>query len=292
MTLLQRISCWGFCLGLAATVPAATQGQQSGSARDIGNPLTGPPVRKAPFSAEATTTVQQTLRDGTRIDRTSIVRYYRNGAGRVRVEQTIRDWESLNPGAEKQLRITIDTTPGGGGVYVLDPLARKAGETARDLASLVVGGGSTFALPLGGTRFLIFRRPERAREHWARLGTSDVKEESLGNRRFAGVDTTGRRVTITIPIGQAGNDRPIEVLDERWESPELQLVIYSRSVDPREGVIEYRLANIRQMEPDSSLFVVPAHYTRGFSGISLVYADTPTPQLTTERKEMVDQLKK
>jgi hypothetical protein len=46
------------------------------------------------------------------------------------------------------------------------------------------------------------------------------------------------------------------------------------------------------MEPDSSLFVVPAHYTRGFSGISLVYADTPTPHLTTERKEMVDQLKK
>jgi hypothetical protein len=121
-----------------------------------------------------------------------------------------------------------------------------------------VGGGDTFALPLGGPRwrFLVFSRGERL----LGLGAA-AKEEPLGKTRIAGVEALGRRVTMTIPVGVFGNDRPFDIVDERWESPDLKLLVYSRSSDPRTGVVEYRLTNIRRAEPPSELFVVPQDYT-------------------------------
>jgi hypothetical protein len=60
---------------------------------------------------------------------------------------------------------------------------------------------------------------------------------------------------MTIPVGVFGNDRPFEIVDERWESPELKMLIHARSTDPRTGVVEYRLTNIRRAEPPANLFV-------------------------------------
>ena len=49
--------------------------------------------------------------------------------------------------------------------------------------------------------------------------------------------------------------------DERWESPELKVLVYSRQSDPRTGVVEYRLTNIIRSEPPPDLFVLPPDYT-------------------------------
>ena len=57
----------------------------------------------------------------------------------------------------------------------------------------------------------------------------------------------------------------MQIVGERWESPELEILIYSRSSDPRTGVIEYRLTNIRRTDPPPDLFVVPADFTIGGS---------------------------
>jgi hypothetical protein len=76
-----------------------------------------------------------------------------------------------------------------------------------------------------------------------------------------GVKVTGRRTTSVIPVGEIGNDRPIEITDERWESPELRLLIYSRFSDPRTGVVEYRLTNVVRAEPQADLFSIPSDYT-------------------------------
>ena len=65
------------------------------------------------------------------------------------------------------------------------------------------------------------------------------------------------QTTSTIPTGRIGNDRPIEITDERWESPELRMLIYSRNSDPRTGVVEYRLTNINRSEPPADLFMIP-----------------------------------
>ena len=44
-------------------------------------PPFGPVIRDSPYSGEATTTVTQVLADGTRIERTTVTRLYRDGPG-------------------------------------------------------------------------------------------------------------------------------------------------------------------------------------------------------------------
>jgi hypothetical protein len=65
----------------------------------------------------------------------------------------------------------------------------------------------------------------------------------------------------TIPAGAIGNDRPITISDERWESPELKVLVSSDHHDPRTGDVKYRLTNINRSEPDGVLFTVPSDYT-------------------------------
>ena len=89
---------------------------------------------------------------------------------------------------------------------------------------------------------------------------NEVKEE-LGKQIIEGVEADGTRTTVTIPAGEIGNERPIEIVSERWYSPELQMVIMTKHSDPRSGETTYRLTNISRTEPAKSLFEVPADYT-------------------------------
>lgn len=123
-------------------------------------------------------------------------------------------------------------------------------------------------------RKLIFSRGDRLRSRYA-LGPDAVVEESMGTRSIGGMQANGRRVTLTIPSGAWGNDRPMQVIDERWESPELGIVLYSRSSDPRTGVIEYRVTNIQRHDLPVELFVIPDGYRSVGAWINLRYAEPP-----------------
>src|SRR6266545_3624824 len=69
----------------------------------------GPIVRGVPYSGEGLTTVTQTLADGTRIERTTRAKLYRDSEGRIRREQTILGLGALG---ESQ------------SVTIVDPVAR------------------------------------------------------------------------------------------------------------------------------------------------------------------------
>ena len=84
---------------------------------------------------------------------------------------------------------------------------------------------------------------------------------SLGNSSSKGVEADGTRSTLTIPAGEIGNERAIEIVSERWYSPELQTVVMTRHSDPRFGETTYKLTNISRTEPDRSLFELPAGFT-------------------------------
>jgi hypothetical protein len=88
----------------------------------------------------------------------------------------------------------------------------------------------------------------------------ETRTEQLGTQNFEGVDAEGTRTITTIPADAIGNERPIEIVYERWYSKELQLIVYSRHFDPRFGEQTYRLTNINRSEPDPSLFQVPNSY--------------------------------
>lgn len=85
--------------------------------------------------------------------------------------------------------------------------------------------------------------------------------ESLGTQVIEGVKAEGMRITSTIQAGTIGNDQAIQIVTERWYSPELQMVVMSKKSDPRVGETTFRLTNISRAEPAATLFRVPADYT-------------------------------
>ena len=78
--------------------------------------------------------------------------------------------------------------------------------------------------------------------------------KALGARDFGGVKAEGTQTTHTIPAGEIGNEKPIVITSERWFSPELHVVVFARTRDPRVGETSYRLANLKREEPAADLF--------------------------------------
>jgi hypothetical protein len=76
-----------------------------------------------------------------------------------------------------------------------------------------------------------------------------------------GVQAEGTRTTVTIPAGQIGNERDINIVSERWYSQELHVLVMSRHSDPRVGETVYKLTGINRTEPLHSMFEVPSDYT-------------------------------
>ena len=230
-------------------------------------------IPNAPFSADVTTTVTQTLGDGTKIEQRTTGKLYRDSTGRVRREQTVIGLDRLNPAAQPQTTITFDSVPGDQAPYSLNPANKTARRGGRRVQWVT---GTSLSLTRGGVANA-FGQPEIAlinvldslnANRTTRAGAvgpvpSDIKptEESLGTRQIEGVKATGRRSTTVIPAGRIGNDRQIQIVEEQWDSPELNMVMSTRFSDPRTGVVEYRMTNVSRAEPRADLFIVPSDYT-------------------------------
>jgi hypothetical protein len=65
-----------------------------------------------------------------------------------------------------------------------------------------------------------------------------------------------------VPNGRVDSEGRREIVDERWVSADLNVVIYAHLSDPITGVFEYRLTDISRREPPPDLFVMPEEYTR------------------------------
>src|SRR5262245_14460582 len=65
------------------------------------------PFPGAPFSAEAVTTVNQILRNGTRLQQSTTARYDRDSLGRLRVELLMEGLRQPKTMSERHVRLTI-----------------------------------------------------------------------------------------------------------------------------------------------------------------------------------------
>ena len=245
---------------------------------DGGNPafmmaeMGGKTVKGAPYSAQAVTETTQVLADGNHITRKTTASVYRDSEGRTRQEQTIGGAGTYQT-ASKQTIFIHD--PVGGAHYVLIPdekIARKMGpppggfihdRTADGSASIHVQSSSA-------TTSSDQAAPPQMRHEGGRFNVESRKSddddasrkvESLGKQTFDGVEAEGTRITHTIAAGEIGNDQPINIVMERWYSPDLQVVVMMKHSDPRNGENVYKLVNINRAEPAKSLFEVPSDYT-------------------------------
>jgi hypothetical protein len=246
----------------------------------------GPVVRGAPYSGEGITTTTQTLADGTRIERTVRARFYRDGEGRTRREQTIlgmgplgesqtvtivdpvaRVMYGLNPATHEGRRSPLPTPGRRDGPPLPPPPPSGYGDVAAGAPPPPPPPPPPPAAYAPGTpRDAIAGRP--------RAGVANMPEP-LGTKQIDGLTATGTKRSEVIPTGRIGNDRPIEISDERWESTDLKVLVLSRHHDPRIGDVEYRLTNVTRAEPPRELFQPPSDYS---------IADAPPPPPPAPRR--------
>jgi hypothetical protein len=225
----------------------------------------GKPVTGAPYTATAVTETTQTLADGNRIVNKTSVMLARDSQGRTRREENISkvgpwavnapQFVSIND-PSSQTGVVLDTThqvvvSKRGKIFGPGPLPGEKVITSNgpDLTTL----GQRKMIISDGQKIELSAAPE----------PGQVKTESLGSQTIEGVLAEGKRTTRTIPAGQIGNERPLEITSEVWFSPELQIIVLSKRNDPRTGETIYRLTDIKRVEPDHSLFEIPSGYTKG-----------------------------
>lgn len=215
----------------------------------------GDPVEDAPYSAEIVNEVTQELADGNRIERRTTGMVARDGRGRVRRERQLAAIGPVVP--EGEARIVTISDPVARVHYSLDHGRKVAMSSSPPGRERVPVDG-----PAGPMIFNKRVSPEVGLDVRGDPEPPDVQTEQLGTKEYEGVRAEGTRTLATLPAGAIGNVRPIEIVSERWYSPELRVLVYSRRTDPRFGETIYRLTNITRAEPDASLFQVPADYER------------------------------
>jgi len=205
----------------------------------------GKVVTGAPYSATTVIETTQTLSDGTNITRKIQANVYRDSQGRVRRDTTLPAIGPLAASGQSKSFVLIHD-PVAGTAYELRPDQK----TAEQLPARPGGKKNPGALQ---NKF-----EARIQEE---IANGTLKKEDLGTQTISGIQAQGTRYTRTIPAGQIGNDKPISVVNERWYSPDLQIVMKSMRTDPRFGSTTYTVTNIQRQEPAASLFTVPSDYT-------------------------------
>ena len=243
---------------VALSVAAFAQGQPPGRGRGPFGPNNGPrllggepgrlgrTVKNAPYSADLVTEVSQTLSNGDHIRQTTTAHLARDSEGRTRREQSLSGLGALGAAGTRGNAIFI-TDPVAGLSYALNPNAKTATKAS---VSGMRGGGSAPEQP--GSM--------RGAGRKGGQGAQNVKTESLGRQAIEGVQADGSRTTLTIPAGTMGNDLPIQVVTERWYSPDLQLAVLTKHSDPRTGETVTKLMNVSRVEPSRTLFEPPSDY--------------------------------
>ena len=235
------------------------------------------PVTGAPYSAEAITDIVQTLSDGNRIVRQNKAQISRDSHGRTRREEGFAMFGPLVSGPRgNEVRNVQITDPTTGSMVMLDVQTRTAHKlpapprlALRNKIAGVNPSAGVNADTLNIEKFAITVPAPEARggvmfervEAMAATQAEKPVVQTLGTQFMEGVAVEGTRTTLTIPAGQIGNELPIEVVSERWFSPELKVLVMSRHVDPRFGETTYRLTNITRAEPSPQLFQIPADFT-------------------------------
>ena len=217
----------------------------------------GKTVTGAPLTAVVVVTRDTTLADGNNIHNVSQSTIYRDTEGRVRRELTV---DLATPATGKVNRnFIVINDPVAGKRYMLNPDNKTAHLMAPHGPHHANNSGDPAANATSG-----FKGPGGPG------GAGNVTKEQLGTQCWPsmtappcmvnGVQAEGVRVTRTIPAGAIGNDKPIEVVTERWYSPDLQIAVMTTHRDPMMGTVTAKMVCVVRGEPDPSLFQVPSDY--------------------------------
>ncbi len=248
---------------------------------------TASPVVGSPYSATVVNESTQTLADGNRIVERNTGTTARDSQGRTRNDAALPAIGNLSAAGMPHLAFIVDPVAqtsftlnldektahvmsgkmlaNGGKVLmtgVPPPLPPLAGAVASGgiaggvVTSAIVAGAAPLPAPPAGGVTMAFRmrKDDLAKEQ------AETKTEDLGSQVIEGVNAHGVRTTRTIPAGEVGNEKPLDIVTEVWTSPDLKMIVMSKRSDPRTGEQTFQLTNIVQAEPDASLFTIPSDF--------------------------------
>ncbi len=267
----------GLTLGAAALMAQAdvqplTLGFQSVSTMNRGGGAIvtyagggGGVVTGSPMSAKEVNKTVQTLSDGTEIENTHATMFYRDSQGRTRTEPVGTDGPITITDPVAGVRITIMPATKTA-IRTLAPAltagARGGSVTSTFSYTTSSGSGDSGVVALkvaDEVKALAELRATAAKS--TTVSKNQSSTEDLGMLMQNGLMAQGTRNTLTIPQGQIGNNRDIHVINERWYSKDLQMLVKSTNTDPRYGVTTYELQNISLNAPDPTLFQIPTGFT-------------------------------
>jgi hypothetical protein len=206
----------------------------------------GKPVTNAPFTAQVVSEHKQRLQDGTTVDNKTTGTITRDSSGRTRRQLTM---STIGPISSSGKASNL--------AFISDPVEQ---------VNLVLDDENKIVLKLpmmrgpGGPPNGATGTPIPPNDGYSRIRPN---EEVLGTKTLENENllVQGTRIRHTIPPGAMGNASPLNIITERWYSPELQLVVSETTNDPRSGITTFELTNITRVEPDATLFTAPSDYT-------------------------------
>ena len=253
------------------------------------------PVQRQPYMAEFKITHVQTLADGTTITRETREISALDSQGRrlnansisipgnmeqqdflqTRVHDPVENTEASWDTRNKTARVTklppedqrhgcwandsgnvrsnygsmrLPDQPGGAGV-----MGATFGTGPVVSSGTVAPGSTTVTTNLPATMPIVGEKMRRA--------LPKPVHEDLGTDVIQGVEVRGSRMTITTPVGQIGNDRPIVSTQENWMAPSLGgIILRSVSDSPQTGKETREVVSLTIGDPDPSVFQPPDGY--------------------------------
>jgi hypothetical protein len=235
--------------------------QRSGPERDVtvmGAEMVSPGelVTGVPYTATEVTETTQTLSDGNKIVNKTSGTVARDSQGRVRREMSIGRIGSMVTNDHKMIFISDPShhqeVMGHGGNT--STVISTAGDSNSEPEIITINGAGSTVLK---KKMVIKTDKVSSSDESDQSDKKQVKHEDLGTQTIQGVSAQGTRDTITIPAGEIGNERPLEIISESWYSSDLHATVLRKHSDPRVGETVFQLTNIQRTEPDPSLFQVP-----------------------------------
>jgi hypothetical protein len=275
------IGLCAFAVGAAAQDPVALDKMKAEVQAKLTEAMTtisvagvmGKQVTGSPYSADEVRETTQVLADGTHIHNQNTTTVYRDGEGRIRRE-TPNNIEIFDPVAGVSYTLNPKTQTGRkmpvnlrvpSAAYTIKPDTMRQGQV-----------GFAFSTSADGPQPVVLSDTiqaakktldeQQAVAYKVGVAAGRLAQQKSGNREdlgqqvIEGVVSQGTRTTMTIDANTIGNDRPIQVINESWFSPDLQMTVMTKHTDPRTGEEVFRVTNIRRGEPGIGLFQPPAGY--------------------------------
>ncbi len=270
---MQRILRWELGAFAVAALTMALPGQTAAGQTRPCLPNCGN-VQPQVYRAELKVTSVQRLADGTTITHEGKQVYARDSQGRTLNAMTGFPFVAMADQSEVT-RVTVtdpventrsnwDSRTKKARVIKMPPQDQRHGCWATDSGNMRMnfgpfpgssttrsgGGGTSTSSPVATLAPVPATRPK----------PTNQTTEDLGTQMIMGVEAHGFRITTTIPVGEMGNDKPLQRVNEHWSAPGFPFSMRQVDSNPESGTRTTEPVSLDLGEPDPATFLPPEGY--------------------------------